>query len=57
MNPSLAVPAYCEAARCPGKKRQATTLHAVISEPGTADYRWVACADCTGLMIEGAYAT
>jgi hypothetical protein len=34
----------------------ATTFHAVIRVPGQPDYVWVACADCTGLMIED-YAT
>jgi hypothetical protein len=28
----------------------------VINMPGTSDYAWVACADCTGLMTEGAFA-
>jgi hypothetical protein len=51
---SPALPRYCEALRCRGKPRTATTFHAVISARGKADYAWVACADCTGLMIEGA---
>ena len=50
------MPRYCEALRCHSKRRAATTFHAVIGVPGEPDYAWVACADCTGLMIEGAYA-
>jgi hypothetical protein len=50
----LGMPRYCEARRCQGKRRTATTFHALIDVPGTPDYAWVACADCTGLMIEGA---
>jgi hypothetical protein len=51
------LPRYCEALRCRSKRRAATTFHAVTGVPGESDYGWVACADCTGLMIEGAYAT
>jgi hypothetical protein len=54
---SSGLPGYCEALRCGSKQRTATTFHAVIDSAGEADYAWVACADCTGLMIEGAYAT
>jgi hypothetical protein len=54
---SSALRRYCEAWRCRGKRRTATTFHAVIGLDGDADYAWVACADCTGLMIEGAFAT
>lgn len=50
-----AMPRYCEALRCQSKRRSATTFHAVIDVRGEADYAWVACADCTGLMLEGAY--
>ncbi|HVS04879.1 MAG TPA: hypothetical protein VHK65_01765 [Candidatus Dormibacteraeota bacterium] len=50
------MPRYCETLRCRSKQRTATTFHAVISVPGQPDYVWVACADCTGLMIED-YAT
>jgi hypothetical protein len=57
LSPSLKMPKYCEALRCHSKQRIATTFHAVIRVPGEADYAWVACADCTGLMMEGAYAT
>jgi len=54
---SAALPRYCEALRCRRKQRTATTFHAVIGSDGEPDYAWVACADCTGLMIEGAFAT
>jgi hypothetical protein len=57
LSPGSEIPTYCEARRCQHKQRKATTWHAVIGEAGAADYSWVACADCTGLMIEGAYAT
>jgi hypothetical protein len=57
LRPSLQLPKYCEALRCRRKRRRATTFHALIRVPGEADYGWVACADCTGLMIEGAHAT
>ena len=56
LSPNLEMPRYCETLRCRSKQRTATTFHAVISVPGRPDYVWVACADCTGLMIEG-YAT
>jgi hypothetical protein len=49
------IPRYCEAVRCQSKRRSATTVHAVIGVRGEADYAWVACADCTGLMLEGGY--
>lgn len=57
LSPSSEMPRYCEARRCQSKQRRATTFHAVISVGREPDYAWVACADCTGLMIEGAYAT
>ena len=46
---------YCEALRCHSKRRPATTFHAVIGVRGEPDQAWVACADCTGLMLEGAH--
>jgi hypothetical protein len=49
---NLEMPRYCETLRCRGKRRTATTFHAVVSVRGRPDYVWVACADCTGLMIE-----
>jgi len=54
---NLAMPRYCEALRCQSKQRTATTVHALITGHGEANFIWVACADCTGLMIEGAFAT
>jgi hypothetical protein len=57
LSPILDLPEYCEALRCQAKRRKATTFHAVIGSAGEADYVWVACADCTGLMIEGTCAT
>jgi hypothetical protein len=54
LGPSLEIPRYCEAQRCQGKRRTATTVHAVITGHGEADFIWGACADCTGLMLEGA---
>jgi hypothetical protein len=51
------MPRYCEALRCQTKPRRATTVHALIAGNGEATFIWVACADCTGLMFEGAYAT
>jgi hypothetical protein len=52
LSPNLEMPRYCETLRCRSKQRTATTFHAVIGVPGQPDYVWVACADCTGLMIE-----
>jgi len=57
LSPSLEMPRYCEALRCQSTPRRATTVHALIAGNGEANFIWVACADCTGLMIEGAYAT
>jgi hypothetical protein len=54
LSPSLQMPLYCEAERCQSRRRRATTVHAVITGQGKANFIWVACADCTGLMIEGA---
>ena len=53
----LEMPRYCEALRHQGKRRTATTLHAVINVPGEPDRAWVACAECTTLMMEGVDAT
>jgi hypothetical protein len=57
LRPSLEMPRYCEALRCRSKEQTATTVHALITGHGEANLIWVACADCTGLMMEGAYAT
>ena len=56
LNPDLEMPRCCEARRCQSEPRTATTVHALITGHGEANLIWVACADCTGLMIE-AYAT
>ena len=50
------LPRYCQTPRCQGKRRTATTFHAVINLPAAPDCASVACADCTGLMMDGAYA-
>jgi len=52
LSPNLEMPRYCETLRCRSKRRTATTVHALISGHGEANLIWVACADCTGLMIE-----
>jgi len=57
LSPSSELPRYCEAQRCQRKRRRATTVHALINGRGEANFTWVACADCTGLMIERTYAT
>jgi hypothetical protein len=57
LSPSLEMPRYCEALRCQSKERIATIVHALITGHGEANLIWVACADCTGLMMEGVFAT
>jgi hypothetical protein len=57
LSPRSQLPEYCEAQRCQSTPRRATTFHAVIGSTGLSDFDWVSCADCTGLMIEGTYAT
>jgi hypothetical protein len=57
LSPSSELPRYCEARRCQSKHRRATTVHALITGHGETNFIWVACADCTGLMIEDTYAT
>lgn len=52
LSPNLEMPTYCETLRCRGKRRTATTVHALITGHGEANLIWAACADCTGLMIE-----
>jgi hypothetical protein len=51
------IPRYCETLRHQGKRRIATTFHAVINVPGNPDRAWVACAECTSLMMDGVDAT
>jgi hypothetical protein len=48
---------FCETSRCHEKSAVATTLHALINRPGKPDQDWVACAECTGLMIQQADVT
>src|ERR1700681_433814 len=52
LSPSLQMPRYCETLRCQSQPRTATTFHVLISVMGEADCVWVACADCTRLMLE-----
>ena len=47
------LPIYCQSLRHQGKRRIATTVHAVINVPGEPDRAWVACAECTSLMMDG----
>jgi hypothetical protein len=51
------LPRYCETLRHQGKRRTATTFHAIIDVPGQPDRAWVACAECTILMMDGEDAT
>ena len=50
-------PTYCETPRHQGKPPTATTFHAVINARGEPDHTWVACAECTGLMMDDLDAT
>jgi hypothetical protein len=52
----MRIASFCETARCHGRRRSATTFHAVINVPGEPDSAWAACFECTRLM-EGAYVT
>src|SRR6202035_3158499 len=52
LSPSLQMPRFCETLRCQSQQRTATTFHALIRVVGEADCVWVACADCTRLMLE-----
>lgn len=45
------IPRYCETVRHKGKRRIATTIHAVVRVPEEPDRAWVACADCPSLMM------
>jgi hypothetical protein len=51
------IPTYCETLRHQGKRRSATTFHAVVNVSGEPDRVWVACAECTRLMLDGVDAT
>jgi hypothetical protein len=50
----LGIRGFCETTRCHGRAVVATTFHAVIDAPGRSDQGWVACAECTGLMMQQA---
>jgi hypothetical protein len=51
------MPTCCETLRHQGKRRTATTFHAVLNIPGEPDHVWVACAECTSLMLDDVGAT
>jgi hypothetical protein len=51
------LPTYCETLRHQGKRRTAATFHAVVNVPGEPDRVWVACAECTSLMLDDVDAT
>jgi len=53
MSSRVKIPRYCETLRHKGMRRSATTLHAVINMSGEPDRAWVACAECTSLMMDG----
>lgn len=57
LSANVGMPRYCQARRCQSEHRTATTVHTLITGHGEANLIWAACADCTGLMLEGAYAT
>lgn len=44
--------AYCETLRHQGQRRTATTFHAVVNAQGKPDRLWVACSECTSLMMD-----
>lgn len=50
-------PTYCETPRHQGKRPTATTFRAVVNARGEPDRAWVACAECTSLMMDGLDAT
>ena len=52
LNALVELPAYCETLRHQGKRRIATTFHAVVSARGQPDRLWVACSECTNLMLD-----
>jgi hypothetical protein len=45
---------FCETSRCQGSAAIATTFHSLINIPGKPNQDWVACAECTRLMMQGA---
>jgi hypothetical protein len=46
------LPAFCETLRHQGRRRTATTFHAVVNARGEPDRLWVACSECTSLMMD-----
>jgi hypothetical protein len=48
---------FCETSRCQGSAAVATTFHSLINIPGKPNQDWVACAECTRLMVQGAHPT
>jgi hypothetical protein len=57
LSPRLEVTRYCETVSHQGKRRIATTFHAVVNVPGEPDRAWSACAECTRLMMDGTDST
>ena len=45
---------FCETSRCQGSAVVATTFHALINIPGKPNQDWLACAECTRLMMQAA---
>ena len=54
LSPHLELTRYCETLSHRGKRRIATTFHAIINVPAEPDRAWLACAECTALMMDGA---
>jgi len=52
LSPDLELTRYCETLSHRGKRRIATTFHAIINVPGEPDRAWLACAECTTLMMD-----
>jgi hypothetical protein len=52
LNALVEFPAYCETLRHQGQRRTATTFHAVVNAQGKPDRLWVACSECTSLMMD-----
>lgn len=52
LSPHLELTRYCETMSHQGKRRIATTFHAIINVPGEPDRAWFACAECTSLMMQ-----
>jgi hypothetical protein len=49
--PELEMPRHCETPRCRTRGRAATTFHALLNRQREPDSAWVACDECTGLML------